>query len=381
MNDGRFRVGIVGLQAGRSWAWHAHIPALRALSEHFEIAGVANTTLESAQAAASASGIPNAHADYLDLVRSSDIDVVTVTVKVPHHLAIVEAAIQAGKHVYCEWPLGNGLAEAESMASSAAAAGILGVIGSQARAAPEILYLRQLLDDGYVGDVLSTTVTGRGTDANSPGRGWGPTTAVESIDSYLMNRANGATLLTIPLGHTLAAIRDVLGDFSELSALIANRRTSVVALDTGANIPKSAPDQILISGTLASGAPISVHYRGGPPRHALGFTWEINGTEGDILVTAPSGHTQMVQLSLQGARGDERAMRALPVPDRYRPALSPDPIVGNVACIYAQMAADLRNGTRIAPSFQDAVNLHRLIAAIEGAAAEGGRIQFSPAGE
>ena len=162
MTGQRFRVGIVGLQPGRSWAARAHIPALRALSESYEIVGVANTSLASAEKAAAATGLPRAFADVAELVATPEIDVVTVAVKVPHHVEIVKAAIEAGKHVYCEWPLGNGLAEAKELATLARAKGILGVAGTQARVAPEIEYLRQLIADGFVGDVLSTTLVGRG---------------------------------------------------------------------------------------------------------------------------------------------------------------------------------------------------------------------------
>src|SRR6201986_4621938 len=107
--EGKYRVGIVGLSPGRGWAATAHIPALRALSDVFETAGVANTSLASAKAAAAAFGIPRAFESVADLVASPDIDVVAVTVKVPHHREVVTAALEAGKHVYCEWPLGNGL--------------------------------------------------------------------------------------------------------------------------------------------------------------------------------------------------------------------------------------------------------------------------------
>ena len=86
----------------------------------------------------------------------------------------------------------------------------------------------------------------------------------------MLDRANGATMLTIPLGHTLAAVRDVLGDVSELSAIIATRRRSVPALDTGNILPVTAPDQILLNGLLSSGAPISIHYRGGEARAGAG---------------------------------------------------------------------------------------------------------------
>jgi hypothetical protein len=85
--------------------------------------------------------------------------------------------------------------------------------------------------------------------------------------------------------------------------------------------PVSAPDQVLVSGLLANGAPLSIHYRGGTARDGDGLFWEINGTEGDIRVSAPSrGHTQLVPLSLKGARGDEKAFRPLQVPASYRPA-------------------------------------------------------------
>ena len=162
MTGQRFRVGIVGLQPDRSWAARAHIPALRALSESYEIVGVANTTLASAEKAAAATGLQRAFADVAELIAAPEVDIVTVTVKVPHHLEIVKAAIAAGKHVYCEWPLGNGLAEAEELAELARAKGVLGVVGTQARVAPEIEYLRQLIADGFVGEVLSTTLVARG---------------------------------------------------------------------------------------------------------------------------------------------------------------------------------------------------------------------------
>ncbi|AZO66806.1 Gfo/Idh/MocA family oxidoreductase [Mesorhizobium mediterraneum] len=362
----RFRVGIVGLQPGRSWAARAHIPALNALSESFEIVGVANTNLASAEKAAGATGLPRAFASVAELIAAPEIDIVTVTVKVPPHLEIVKAAIGAGKHVYCEWPLGNGLAEAEELAALARAKGVLGVVGTQARVAPEIEYLRHLIADGFVGEVLSTTLVARGG-------GWGGSISEKKIYAYLLDRANGATMLTIPVGHTLAALRDVLGEVAEVSAVLATRRPTALAVDTGETLPVSAPDQVLVSGVLASGAPLSIHYRGGAARYDDGLVWEINGTEGDILISGPSGHTQMVQLSLKGARNGEKVFRPLEVPASYRSGWPEDVEPGNVARVYARMAQDLREGTRSAPSFEDAVAVHRIIAAIERAAESGSR--------
>ena len=229
MTRQRFKVGIVGLQPGRSWAARAHIPALRALSETFEIVGVANTSRASAEEAAAATGLPRAFADVAELIAAPEIDIVTVAVKVPHHLEIVKAAIGAGKHVYCEWPLGNGLAEAEEMAALAREKGILAVVGTQAPFAPEIEYLRHLIADGFVGEVLSTTLVARGGALQGGG-----TIPEKKTYAYLLDRTNGATMLTIPLGHTLAALRDVLGEVAEVSAVLATRRTSAYVADTGA---------------------------------------------------------------------------------------------------------------------------------------------------
>src|SRR5262249_34869946 len=101
---------------------------------------------------------------------------------------------------------------------------------------------------------------------------------------------------------------------------------------------------------------------------------EINGTEGDIRISAPNrGHAQLMPLSLTGARGDEKAFRSLEVPASYRSGWPEDVVPGNVARIYARMGRDGRDGTHTAPSCADAVALHRVIAAIERAAESGSR--------
>jgi predicted dehydrogenase len=342
----------------------AHVPALRALADDFDIVGVANTSHASALAAAAACAIPHAFTSVADLINSPGVDIVVVTVKVPHHFEIVTAAIQAGKQIYCEWPLGNGLAEAQELARLAREKDVLGVAGTQARFAPEIEYLSKLIAEGYVGQVLSSTLIGSGMT-------WGP--RVEPRNAYLLDRDNGATMLTIPFGHTMAAVRTVLGDVVELSARLANRRTNARIIETGETKPMTSHDQVLVDCLLESGAPLSVHYRGGSPR-GTGLLWEINGSEGDLQVKGENGHAQMVRLSIHGARHDDSVLCPLDVPDSHYAGWPQNAIPGNVARVYARMAADLRNDTRTAPTFDDAVALHRLIAAIETAASTGCRI-------
>lgn len=364
----RLKVGVIGLQAERSWAARAHIPALRTLGDDYEVVGVANTTAASATTAATALGLRRAFADVGELVTSPEIDIVAVTVRVPAHYDIVVAALEAGKHVYCEWPLGNGLGEAERLTALARSSNVLGVIGTQARVAPEIQYLRDMVKDGELGEILSTTVT-------AFGGGWGGFIPDWRNGSYLMDRANGATMLTIPVAHALSALREVLGDVSELNAVLATRRKEAIITDTQETIAVSAPDQVLVNGTLASGAPMSLHYRGGMPKDPRGFTWEINGTKGDIRVVASFGHPQLLPLSIEAALGSAKDFSPFPTPTSYQATFPSDPTYGNVARVYAQLARDIREGTATAPTFDDAVSLHRLIVSIEESALTGRRIK------
>jgi len=357
MTERRIRVGIIGLEPQRSWAARAHLPALAALSQDFEVIGVANTSWESAERAAAATGLPKAFASVSELVHSPDIDLVTVTVRVPHHLKVVTEALEAGKHVYCEWPLGRNLAEAEELHHLAQSKGVRAFVGLQACSSPVIEYLKDLIATGYVGEVLSTTVV-------ACGAGWGGTIAQERNDSYLLDPANGATMLSIPVGHTLAAMQTVLGDVTKLSSVLATRRTAATALDTGKSLSNSSPDQVLLSGLMSGGAPMSMHYRGGMARDGRGLLWEISGTEGDIRVAGPFGHVQLVPLVLTGARGDEKEFETLEVPAELLAGWPENPAVGNVARLYARTARDLRDGTDTAPSFGDAVRLHRVLNAI-----------------
>src|SRR5712692_3437568 len=112
----RIRVGIIGANPDRGWAAQAHIPALKSLSDDFEITALSTSRRESADAASKLFGVPLAFDNHQDLVSSGAVDVVAVTVKVPHHLELATAALGAGKAGYCEWPLGNGLKEAETAA-------------------------------------------------------------------------------------------------------------------------------------------------------------------------------------------------------------------------------------------------------------------------
>jgi predicted dehydrogenase len=360
----RIRVGIIGANPDRGWAAQAHIPALRSLSDDFEITALSTSRRESADAAGKLFGVPVAFDDHQDLVNSAAVDVVAVTVKVPHHLELATAALEAGKAVYCEWPLGNGLEEAERLAALAKKKGVLAVAGLQGRAAPSVAFVRDLIEQGYVGEVLSTTLIGSGM-------GWGPT--VEPFNAYLNDKTNGATMLSIALGHTADALCYCLGEVRELSATMAMRRQTFTIARTGESKPMNAEDQVGVTGLLDGGAAFSIHYRGGVSR-GTNLLWEINGSEGDLQLTATGGQAQIWEMDVRGGKGAQSSLELLPVPEKYRwsPPQGPGPST-NVAQAYAHFVRDYREGTHFCPTFEDAVTRHRMLNAIETAAATGHR--------
>jgi len=242
------------------------------------------------------------------------------------------------------------------------------VVGLQGRQAPAIELVQGLVRDGYLGEVLSTTMVGLSI----------PGDAVVQANAYMLNNANGANLLTIAVGHSLDTLSYVLGEFVDLSALSDLRRPLMKIDGTVEEVVKTAADQIAVIGTLTSGATVSVHVReavaGG-----TGFPWEINGTDGTLRLTADAPFPGIFSVTVAGAQGgNEPAELSVPAAFAQKwPALTS--LEGapafNVGRAYAAFAADLDSGKHTVPDFADAVRRHEAIAAIERSAASGQRVR------
>src|SRR5205085_10730169 len=141
--------------------------------------------------------------------------------------------------------------DAKAMAALAAEQRVDSVVGLQGRQAPAIEFVADLLGDGYVGEVLSTTMVGLPI----------PGDAVVKANAYMLDNANGANLLTIAVGHSVDTLSYVLGEFADLSAMSDLRRPVIKIEETGEEVVKTAADQIAVIGTLVSGATASVHVR------------------------------------------------------------------------------------------------------------------------
>src|SRR5207244_10724389 len=105
---------------------------------------------------------------------------------------------------------------------------------------------------------------------------------------YTDDKENGATMLSLALGHAADALCHCLGEVRELSATMTIRRKSFTITGTGEKSRMNADDQVLVSGLLEGGAALSIHYRGGVSGGRT-LLREVHGTEGVHRLTAAGG--------------------------------------------------------------------------------------------
>src|ERR687896_1756088 len=356
----KIRLGFVGANVRSTWASQSHFPALQA-SPDVELTAVCTTRPESAEEARKAFGAKLAFHDVRAMVASPEVDAVAVVVRVPAHYEPTRAAIEAGKHVYTEWPLGRTTAEAEELEALARAKGVQTAVGLQSRVSPTLMYLKEQIEAGYVGEVLFCHVSciRDGSLERPSSRTW-------QRDARL-----GANTLTIANGHVIDALRFVAGPFARVACVVTTQARHWYETDTQQLVEVTSPDNVLVSGQLASGAVASAHVAA-VPWAGSGFRMEIYGRDGTLVTTGTVSSQRGETLRLLGARGSHE-LRELAVPERfvYVPTDFPRGDPFNVGQMYALFAQAIRTGQNRLPTFDTAVDLHRFLDTIKQASDTG----------
>ena len=356
----KVRLGFVGANVNSTWASQSHFPALLA-SPDVEFTAVCTTRPESAEEARQFFGAKLAFHDFRAMAESPEIDAVAVVVRVPSHYEPTRAAIEAGKHVYTEWPLGRNTAEAEELAALARDKGVQTAVGLQSRVSPALLYVKELIESGYVGEVLSCSlVTMRDGTLERP-----------SDRTWQRDAGMGANTLTIANGHVIDALRFVAGDFSRVSCMVTTQAKQWYQTDTEEFVDVTSPDNVRVTGQLESGAAASVHV-GAAPWAGSGYRMEIYGRDGTLIVTGNVSSQRGEMLRVQGSQRSHQ-LQDLDIPDRfvYVPSDFPRGDPFNVGQMYALFADAVRTGENRLPTFDTAVDLHRFLDTIKEASDSG----------
>lgn len=379
--SGKIRVGIIGASADPfQWGSTAHIPALRSLPQ-YEIVAVATTRDETATAAAAAHDVTLAFGDYRQMVRHPDVDMVCVITSVMHHHALAMAALEAGKHVFCEWPLGVTTPQAIEMRDLARARGVQTCVGLQNRCAPMVGYVRDLIADRYIGELRCANLA-RANDQM---------TRMEMPESwlYFLDKAQANSGLTILGGHALDTLAAYVGEFADVQAYTEVRMDTVTVAETGDPYRITAADHILVQGRVPGGAPVTAHIKMNSPIDKA-FHLEISGSKGALIVTSgerldPTTRQPGIpsEIELLGTPRLDAPFEPMAVPDRYRtvPAATPGGQPLNVAQLYQRFARALLEDAAFDLDFAHGVMRHRLLDTVQQAADAGRRQVFNAAAE
>ncbi|KAI1764585.1 NAD(P)-binding protein [Hypoxylon sp. FL1150] len=293
------RVALIGLSssAKTSWAAEGHLPYLLLPrgSSHYTIVALLNSSVTASEAAREYFKLSSDVKTYGDpdaLARDPDVDLVVCCTRVDIHGLMTGPSLTAGKAVYVEWPLVEDYEQAVALTGDRRIDN--SIIGLQGRVSPIVLKLKEILQSGRIGRVLSSDI-----------RAYGNLLPGDSLPeglSYFADRKVGGNHITIAYGHTIDYVHDVLGEFASFQSWMQIQRPVVKITDDSGHSsgPKTmqsdVPDFLAIHGKLAKGktniniaedATLSFTYRTGRQfKGTPGFIWTVNGERGEIMVTA-----------------------------------------------------------------------------------------------
>ncbi|KAL2018415.1 hypothetical protein VTK56DRAFT_834 [Thermocarpiscus australiensis] len=294
------RVALIGLSASAKTAWAsgAHLPYLLSARgrARYQIVALLNSSADAARAAIAAYGLDpattRAYGDPAALAADPDVDLVVCSTRVDRHYETVRAALERGKDVYVEWPLAQDALHARELAEAARRAGGVSVVGLQGVKAPVAVKVRELLEAGRIGKVVSSELRAFGGLNDRE-------IAPEGL-SYFMERKVGGNIFTIGFAHVLDLVLSVLGELASVKgdfhlqrpdAKIGNPATKSVVRTVRSDVP----DLILVHGKwdessiTQKNATLHYRFRRGqafPGTPAL--EWTINGEKGEIRVVSPN---------------------------------------------------------------------------------------------
>lgn len=349
MNQQQIHVGIIGTGG---WSRYGHIPVLQALDD-FKVVALAGRNLEKVRQYADELGIGLAFGSAEELIAHPGIDLVVILAPTPEHGRLASAVIAAGKDVFAEWPLSTNTPESEAILAQAKARGVKHVIGLQRRFSPAARYLKDLVEEGYVGSLRAVRMS-VGVDAFGP--------VMPDAVKWALEDANFTHLLSIYGGHFHDLLFSTVGIPRQLTAVTSVQFPVTSITETGQQIPYTSANEVMVIGTLAGNALFSVQLEGGQA-HRTGLQIDIMGAEGVLRMTNPHAFQNQADHTIAGMRHGAAALANLPVPPAYAylPVTGLDASATDVAYLYSTYAKDRANGTEHVTTFEDAVRQHRLI--------------------
>jgi len=390
----RLRVGMVGyafMGAAHSHAWRT-APRFFDLPLIPELTAVAGRNPDGVRAAATKYGWDSVETDWRRLIERDDIDLIDICTPGNTHAEIAIAALEAGKHVLCEKPLANSVEEAEKMtvvAQAAAERGVLSMCGFSYRRTPALALAKRMVEEGRLGNIrhvraqylqdwlsdADAPLTWR-LDKSKSGSGSLGDIGAHSIDAAQW--ITGSTITGVSaLLETFVKERPVGGDYVGLGGR------------GGSDAPKgpvTVDDAALFTARFSgkhddgAGATIGIFEA---TRFALGrknaMRLELNGTKGSLAFDFEDMNSLQVYDS---ALEPDAGFRKIIVTEPSHPYTGNWWPTGHGLGYehgFTHQVVDLVNaigaGEQPSPSFSDALQVQKVLAAVEASAGNASRWQ------
>jgi len=370
MSPGRETIGI-GM-VGHAFMGAVHSHAWRSVHRFFDpplvprLAVLGGRDETRAKAAAEKFGWEDVETDWRKLVARDDVGLVDVCTPGDSHAEIAIAALAAGKHVLCEKPLANSVAEAEAMAEAARRArerGVRAMVAFNYRRVPALAHARKLVAGGALGEirhVRSVYLQDWLSDPQAP------------MTWRLRKESAGSGSLGDLGAHIVDAAQFVTGELITGVSALTNTFVKQRPSETGGTDEVTVDDAALFLARLSGGAVATFE----ATRFALGrknaMRLEINGSKASLAFDFES----MNELQWYEGTGTEAGFRRVLVTEPQHPYIGawwpPGHILGYEHTFTHEVADFLDAigaGTDPAPSFDDGLRVQRVLDAVEKSAA------------
>jgi predicted dehydrogenase len=337
------RVGFVG--AGLI-ARQRHLPGLQAI-EGVELVAVANRTHASSSKIATDFGFREVCDDWHDLVSHPEIDAVFISTPPYLHAEATVAALDAGKHVFCQARLARNFAEARVMHDRARRSDRVTMLCPPPHAMAGDFVVKRLLNEGTLGRLLHVSV-----------RGLGPDYVDQTAPLHWRQDAALSGYNTLALGMWIEVLHRWVGHFASISAHTAYHVPRRVKPGSVSPVEVRIADSLGIVGTFKSGALAVLDVSGstqfsGPPRI------ELFGSDGTLVYVI--GADQI----LLGKRGEAELQPVEIKADEKRHWTAE-----------ADFISAIREGTPVSPDFEEGLRYMEVTEAIYRSARTGQRVSL-----
>jgi len=357
--NGRLRVGIISA----NWGVQAHLPAWRTLGDDIEVTAICTAHQETAEAAARNHDIARPFWDYRAMCADPDLDIIDCGTRPSLRYDMVMTALRHGKHVYDGIPFAVDLAQARDMLALQRAEKKIGVVDAFIQAVPAVIRMKEMIEEGYLGEVYSVTSFFNQQLFNQPSAQFPYNWFADQAFGCSALRNLGAHLLH-PLVHLFGEVEEVVGqteicrkewhcdDGSIIRPQVADTANALL------RFRKGGMAQIATSWVAAD---------------APGWSLEAYGSKGRLMATAPSfplPHTTRLYAGPAGASytpiGEDVALpeRLFAVPGATLNAAALRSQTMPMARVYADMVQAIRSGGDGAPSFAQAFHVQQIIEGI-----------------